>query len=87
MKKTRYSEHRVVVYTPTFRGIGGDLEHAEMLQRSKELAKQVDRHCDGEGPAEVLFDTNHYCSHCGLSWELDDNGAPLCCDKAQLEAK
>ena len=25
------------------------------------------------------------CSHCGYTWELDDEGVPVCCDKAITE--
>ena len=25
------------------------------------------------------------CSHCRHEWEEDENGKPLCCDKAQIE--
>ena len=86
MKKTRYLEHRVVVDTPTFyRALHTESEHAEMMRRSKALAEQVDRHCDGEGKARVEFDVEHYCSHCGYGWEIDDDGLPVCCDKAQAE--
>ena len=25
------------------------------------------------------------CSHCGYKWETDEEGCPMCCDKAQKE--
>lgn len=25
------------------------------------------------------------CSHCGYEWETDNEGCPVCCDKAQKE--
>jgi hypothetical protein len=25
------------------------------------------------------------CTHCGYEWEIDENGCPVCCDKAIKE--
>lgn len=84
MKKTRRSNYHVVVYTPE-PVFMRNTDHDEMMRRSRALAEQVDRHCDGEGKAEIHFDTEHYCEHCGYSWELDEDGVPTCCDEAQKE--
>lgn len=81
-KQKHYSNYRVRVYTPRgWLGIG----HDEMMRRSRELAAQVDRHCDGEGKAEIHFDVEYTCSHCGYGWETDNSGLPLCCNEAQKE--
>jgi hypothetical protein len=34
---------------------------------------------------EVNHDYKIICSHCGYDWEVDDDGNPQCCDKAQKE--
>jgi len=87
MKVARRSNYRVVVAVPDFRfREDGERQHRVMMADGKQIADQVDRHCDGEGRAEVKFDVEYTCSHCGYGWEEDEDGVPVCCDEAQREA-
>lgn len=51
-------------------------------RRCKEIIDQIKRHVDEVGRMEIDYDTEETCSHCKLTWELDENGVPVCCDKA-----
>ncbi len=87
MRETSRSNYRVIVEVADFRFSGRDTDttHNLMLRDGRELAEQVDRHCDGQGKATVEYDTEYTCSHCGYNWEVDFNGLPVCCDEAQKE--
>ena len=88
MKKAHYSNYRVTVNVPDWRFHAIDdceRRHRIMLSDGEDIAKQVDRHCDGEGKARVEFDIEYSCSHCGYDWDEDENGMPQCCEEAQKE--
>jgi len=53
----------------------------------EEIARQVKRHIDGVGYVAVVWDSREVCSFCGYDWEVDENGVPLCCEKAVEEYK
>lgn len=74
-KKT--TNYRVEVFPVT--SFGGDEAtrvHCEYL------VKEIKRHCDVEA-AQIVCD--HVCEFCGMAWELDLNGTPVCCGKAEAE--
>jgi hypothetical protein len=52
-------------------------------KRAKELEAEIRRHCDGFAQTWIEYDSE--CSHCGLSWETEKTGEPVCCTKAQEE--
>ena len=86
MKQKNIDNYRVTIYTPA--GFGRThLGHDEMMRRSKELAAQVDRHCDGEGMAEIDFDITYTCSHCGLPWSENNDTYNACCNANVNEAE
>lgn len=49
----------------------------------KDAERQIMRHVDGI--ASVIVYAPMICSHCRYNWEVDKNGLPECCDKAQKE--
>ena len=49
----------------------------------REVADQIKRHVDNVRRVDVEYDVENTCSHCGYSWEVDEEtGEPLCCQKA-----
>lgn len=40
-----------------------------------------------QDPIGILVEREYQdqCSHCGREWETDEEGCPLCCNKAQKE--
>jgi hypothetical protein len=86
MKQVNRDNYHVVVYTPAGQ-MWTHLGHDEMMRRSKELAAQVDRHCDGEGKAEVRFETTYTCSHCQRPWTEKNDVYNACCDENVKEAE
>lgn len=85
MKQKKIDSYRVVIYTPT--SFICNVDHEEMIRRSKELAAQVDRHCDGEGKAEVHFTTSYSCSLCGHPWTEENDVFNACCNENVKEAE
>lgn len=53
----------------------------------EEIVKQVKRHIDDIADVYVKYDTEEVCEFCGFSWETEDNGEPVCCNKAVEEWK
>lgn len=53
-------------------------------QAAKDLKEAIQRHCD---VAEVLihWDAETVCSFCDYSWEVNEDGCPVCCDAAIKE--
>ena len=83
-KRVIPTAHRVVVYAPKPLGAA---THAEMMRRSKELAEQVDRHCDGDGKAEVHFTNEAECDQCGREWTEKNDIYNACCTANVKEAE
>lgn len=83
--KEEYSEYRVVVYTDE--GWMSSKDHERMMSRSRDLAEQVDRHCDGQGKAEVHFTTERFCDKCGSVWNEENDVYNGCCEENEAEAK
>ncbi len=82
MKKEVRSNFRAVVYpyenkisTPT---------PDESRENCQKLRAEINRHVDEISDVHVVWDTSIECSFCGYGWEaaLDENGSPVCCDKA-----
>ena len=78
MKITKRVNFRVEVFPSLFL-IKGDEER--IMQRTKVLLGDIKRHIDFD-TAEVNWDTETTCSFCGYEWEEDENGCPVCCNKA-----
>lgn len=54
----------------------------DMHERCEEIAEQVRRHVDNVSHAQVDFDQEYVCEHCGAEWTEGEN--PFnggCCDK------
>ncbi|MHA1916271.1 MAG: hypothetical protein ACW97V_18120 [Promethearchaeota archaeon] len=58
----------------------------EYENRCNEIIEQVKRHVDNIGAVHIDFDSEYSCEYCGSTWEEDENGMPMCCDEAQIEA-
>lgn len=54
-------------------------------RRCDEIVEQIKRHVDDVDSANVEYDSDPVCSLCGSPWEQDENGMPLCCEKAEKE--
>ena len=81
MKKKKHTNFRVIV-EPV---IVGCPTAESILRTCDRIKKGIMRHVDDVAAAYVEFDVVTYCSHCGYEWEEDEQGCPLCCDKAQEE--
>jgi hypothetical protein len=57
----------------------------EYQRRCDEIVEQIKRHVDDVASAEVDYDAEAVCSHCGRAWEQDETGKPQCCTKAEKE--
>lgn len=40
---------------------------------------------DGLSNVDWHVESPEVCSLCGIGWEVDEDGCPMCCSKAQLE--
>ena len=81
MKKVKRFNYRVVavpVIYPT------DSE-CEIKVRCESIKNEIKRHIDNIASVYISWDTQVYCEYCGYEWEQDENGCPLCCDKAVEE--
>jgi len=54
----------------------------QYMSRCKEIADQIKRHVDDVRSVDIDYDTEAVCSHCGYSWEVEEDGTPLCCNEA-----
>ena len=98
MKITRNTNVHVAIYPtppgcfPGLASVGrGEWKEGEAEAACKEILAQIHRHVDGCSGARgellgyVMHDVEETCSHCGLEWEVDDDGCPVCCDAAVEE--
>ena len=94
MKVTKKDNYRVIIEP---RGLGNygfasisdhaiEPDETKRNQRYKELCEEivddVKRHVDSVGSVYVDFDTTEICEYWGYEWETDENGCPVCCQKA-----
>ena len=87
------SDWRVVVYPRNpgdfgFARISGqDQSEDEWRRDCESIANQIERHVDGLPSAgcktAVEYDSKEICTFCGYTWEEEEDGLPLCCEKAQ----
>ena len=56
-----------------------NLRYKELCDK---IVEDVRRHVDNVGNIYIDFDTEEICEYCGLTWETDENGCPVCCQKA-----
>jgi len=67
-----------------------------LIQRARDIAKQVNRHLDDTGSVGLNFDTIVECEFCENEWTDsqttkakatpgEPEGMPICCDEAQEE--
>jgi hypothetical protein len=57
----------------------------DYISRCEEIARQAKRHCDDVDSAEVSFDQESVCSHCGHLWTEEStvyNGG--CCEADEV---
>ena len=81
-KTIRHSNYRVEF--PVY--ISWKLEdHDYCVRESKLLLKEIDDHVPEAENGIVAWDTEVLCEHCGYTWEEDDDGCPVCCNKAVEE--
>jgi len=56
--------------------------YASQQQTCKDMIKDIERHVDGIEDIYQTHDMRYECSYCGYEWEEDENGCPVCCQKA-----
>lgn len=82
MEPTRnYFNYRVVVEVALQRRMTSE-NHESNHKQCKRLEWEVQRHCDYWLATHVEWDVELVCPNCGLTWELDESGEPMCCDAA-----
>jgi|GEM_PF-1902643 len=83
MKKTKRFNYRVVVEPAIYPFFSDTEQHIKAI--CERIKEEIKRHVDNVSNVYINWDTQAYCEHCGHGWEEDENGCPLCCDKAQEE--
>jgi hypothetical protein len=81
-------DFRVVVWPESpfyFRSSSEDEKQKRLPAICQEIARDIKRHVDGIEFAEVRFDTETTCSHCGSKWTEDGDYNGGCCDKDNEE--
>ena len=79
-----YEEYRVVVIPSLSRKMtreNHDINHGACRQ----LAKEIERYCDGWAQTYIEFSAHEKCPYCGAGWETYETGLPVCCIRAQEE--
>jgi len=85
-KVEAYSNYRLVVYPALWRSTI-EKNHPANAKTCNDLEKSILRHCDDVDSISVEWDSVYVCSDCGWTWEVDENGEPMCCQKAADEWK
>ena len=57
--------------------------HEDYEKTCQEIKRQVKRHIDNVASVAIVYDSEWICEYCNRLWEEDENGLPVCCDKAQ----
>lgn len=81
MKKRIREDIRVEV-TPSLWGRESEQQQEALCQG---IAASIRRHVDDVGQVRVVWDSKQVCSFCGMEWEEDEDGCPVCCGGAQDE--
>lgn len=81
-KIVKKSNPKIVVEIATH--VYGIALSEETLKRDlKEAVEQIKRHVDNIRSADIEWDIEEICSHCGYGWEIDEETKePVCCQKA-----
>jgi len=80
MKKRIYYDYRLTVWPGAwFSRIPGDKSDCE------DILEQIQRHVNGIKQVNIEFTTKDICEFCKSKWEQDENGQPVCCNKAVEE--
>jgi hypothetical protein len=82
-KVTEHRNYRVSVYAEELPW--RQRTHKEWMAATEKIRQDIRRHVDDIGSAIVEYDTVHYCSFCFREWEVDGDGCPTCCSKAEEE--
>jgi len=77
---------RVIAYTDTH--YAWEKDPKVLWPQTRQLEKEIKRHCDGFETLVVTCDRREICAFCGDTWSgcIDANGYPLCCGAAQDKA-
>ena len=59
-----------------------DKNFAKWGSTCEQLVEEIKRHVDGYSDVYQDFDSKDICSFCQDTWEEDDDGCPVCCQKA-----
>ena len=81
MKIVKKDNPRVIL-TPHYFNWEGE---KAIVKLCEDIAKDVKRHIDGVSEIHTEWDVEEICSFCGLTWEIEASGEPVCCEKAQEE--
>jgi len=83
MKKQIHKNYRVECRVSDYYEKRGD--HKSLWRELNALADEIKRHVDGAESVDIEFDEVVVCEFCNSEWEIDEDGCPCCCDKAQEE--
>ena len=87
MKVKEYGNYRVTVYPDEPLYIDSkdtEEQHRMWMEACRGLIGEIKRHVDF-GSIDYDIDTTYRCSFCNWEWEEEENGQPLCCEKAISE--
>lgn len=82
MKKTINENYRLEVRPGTWYS----KDHKRSVAILSDIKESIERHVDDVASAEMEWDMKEICEFCKYEWELDDDGLPMCCQKAVKEA-
>jgi hypothetical protein len=82
MKKIVRENYRIEII-PNFGWL--QKTHKNYTEVMDEIEKSIIRHIDRIGCIFKKFDEMECCEFCSYPWELDENGCPVCCDRAVEE--
>jgi hypothetical protein len=85
MKVISKNNFRVIIEPATWYKRGHEKHESDAQKTCEEIIESIKRHVDDIESIHWECETNTTCSFCGLAWEEDIDGEPLCCDKAQYE--
>lgn len=57
----------------------------QQIRIAQDISSQIKRHVDDVQSAHPDWDSKEICTDCNYEWEVDNEGRPVCCEKAQKE--
>jgi len=76
-----YDEYRIVVIPALYRQLKEEF-HPHNQRTCEDVVKEINRHVDGIDNVYIEKEFHLECPYCHLGWEDDDDGSPMCCQRA-----